>query len=147
MENLDTEKDHARRIAEGLKLLMPLVIPDDFRCVPRIFGYILDDALRKRLVEISHSYYSIPENPNRTMLQYMTYGMLAVEKRLRIRLEAEFASRKLPARREDQFLVLVIFFASNYQQLRHRPTEWRVKELSKAFRQEPQWLIHAPSSS
>lgn len=146
MKNLDSEKDHAHRIAEGLKPLMPLVIPDNFRCVPRIFGYILDDALRKRLVEISHSYYSIPEDPNRTMLQYMTYGMFAVEERLRIRLEAEFSSRKLPARREDQFLVLVIFFASNYRQLRHRPTEWQVKELSKAFRQEPQWLIHAPST-
>lgn len=81
------------------------------------------------------------------MLQYMTYGMFAVEERLRIRLEAKFSSCKLPARREDQFLVLVIFFASNYRQLRHRPTEWQVKELSKAFRQEPQWLIHAPSTS
>lgn len=126
---------------------MPLVIPDDFRCVPRIFGYILDDALRKRLVEISHSYYDIPEDPSRSMLQYLTYGMLAVEERLGIRLEPEFAARKLPARREDQFPVLVIFFASNYQQLRRRPTEWQVKELSRAFRQEPQWLIHAPSTS
>lgn len=125
---------------------MPLTIPDDFRRVPRIFAYILDDALRKRLAEISHSYFSIPEDPSRTIMQYMTYGMCAVEQRLRICLEVEFAAHKLPVSREDEFLVLVIVFASNHRQLPHRPTEWQVNELSKAFRQQPQWLIHTSST-
>lgn len=78
-------------------------------------------------------------------MQYLTYGMFAVEERLRIRLEAEFAVRELPARQEDEFLVLVVVFASKYRQLDLRPAEWQIYELNKAFRREPEWLIHTLS--
>lgn len=125
---------------------MPPVIPDDFRCVPHIFAHILDDALRKRLAEISHSYFSIPEDSGRSFVVYLTNGMRAVKQRLCIRLEVEFASHYLFANREDEFLVLVIVFTSNHRQLPHRPTEWQVNELCKAFRQQPQWLIHTSTT-
>lgn len=132
-------------MAKGLDPLMSIKIPDDFRCVPRILAYVLDEPLRERITEIAKSYFHLPEDPRRTKMQYLNYGMFAVEERLRIRLEPEFAVRELPARQEDEFLVLVVVFASKYRELDWRPTEWQMHELNKAFRREPEWLIHTLS--
>lgn len=145
VQNLDSEREQVRRAEAGLRPLMSLTVPDDFRCVSRVFAYVLDDALQQRLKEISHSYFGLLEDPSRSEMQYATYRMLAVEQRLRIRLEAEFALRELPAREEDEFLVLVVVFASKYRQLRKRPTELQVKQLSTTFRCQPEWFIHVPS--
>lgn len=69
-------------------------------------------------------------------------GVLAILRRLSIRLEIESAVRELPVRVEDKFLVLTLYFSSNWNQMQHRLTKWRVDKLSEVFGREPEWFIH-----
>lgn len=139
-KNVGVEKDDARRARLGLKPLMPLTFPDDFACTPRVLAYVVDTELKERIADICRKFYG---HARMMEPELIAMGVLAIQRRLSIRLEIESGIRELPVRKEDKLVVLVLYFTNDWKLMQHRLTKWQVDKLNEVFGRQPEWFIHA----